>query len=119
MVVRKFPRYPVAISSTLVQRDKLRYNAFVKDLSLKGCRLESVIRPFTGMQLELLVDLPGEATPIHINKATVRWTGSHGIGVEFSSMAPAEQERLKRAVEQLSVTAGQAVILPTEGLPKT
>jgi len=33
-------------------------------------------------------------------------------------MAPAEQERLKRAVEQLSVTAGQAVILPKEELPK-
>jgi hypothetical protein len=118
MVVRKFPRFPVAIPSTLVQRDKLRYNASVKDLSLKGCRLESTIRPFTGMQVELLIELPGEATPIHINKATVRWTGSHGIGVEFLGIAPHEQERLKRMVEQLSVKAGQALIIPKGELPK-
>lgn len=119
MVVRKFPRFPVTIPSTLVQRDKLRYNASVKDLSLKGCRLESVVRPFTGMQVELLIEMPGEATPIHISKGTVRWSGSQGIGVEFLTMAPAEQERLKRVVEQLSVTTGQALIVPKGELPKT
>lgn len=118
MVVRKFPRFPVAIPSTLVQRDKLRYNASVKDLSLKGCRLESVVRPFTGMQVELLVQLPGEATPIHITKATVRWSGSQGIGVEFLTVAPSEQERLKQMVEQLSITAGQALVFPKDELLK-
>lgn len=118
MVVRKFPRFPVTIPSTLVQRDKLRYNASVKDLSLKGCRLESVVRPFTGMQVELLIQLEGESAPIHISKATVRWSGSQGIGIEFLTVAPAEQERLKQMVEQLSVTAGQALILPKGELPK-
>ena len=118
MVVRKFPRFPVTIPSTLVQRDKLRYNASVKDLSLKGCRLESVVRPFTGMQVELLLELPGEATPIHVSKATVRWSGSQGIGIEFLTLAPPEQERLKRVVEQASVKAGQALIVPQGELPK-
>lgn len=118
MVTRKFPRFPVAIPSTLVQRDKLRYNASVKDLSLKGCRLESVVRPFTGMQVELLIELPGEPTPIHISRGAVRWSGSHGIGVEFLTVAPPEQERLKKMVEQLTVTAGQALIVPQGELPK-
>lgn len=108
MVVRKFPRFPVTIQSTLIQRDKLRYNASLKDLSLKGCRLESIIRPFTGMQIELLLQLPGEATPITISNAAVRWTGSHGIGVEFLSVAPPHQERLNRVVEQLLAKAGHA-----------
>lgn len=119
MVVRKFPRFPVTIPSTLVQRDKLRYNASVKDLSLKGCRLESVVRPFTGMQVELLLELPGESTPIHVGKATVRWSGSQGIGIEFLALAPPEQERLKRVVEQASVNAGQALIVPQGELPKS
>ena len=119
MVTRKFPRFPVAIPSTLVQRDKLRYNASVKDLSLKGCRLESVVQPFTGMQVELLIELPGEPTPIHISKGTVRWSGSQGIGVEFLVVTPAEQERLKQVLEQLSVTVGQALIVPKGELPKT
>lgn len=118
MVTRKFPRFPVTIPSTLVQRDKLRYNASVKDLSLKGCRLESVVQPFTGMQVELFIELPGEPTPIHISRGAVRWSGPQGIGVEFLTVAPTEQERLKRVVEQLSVTAGQALIIPKGTLPK-
>ncbi|MBI3357351.1 MAG: PilZ domain-containing protein [Nitrospirae bacterium] len=108
MVVRKFPRFPVTMPSTLIQKDKLRYNASLKDLSLNGCRVESIIRPFTGMQLELLLQLPGEATPITISNAAVRWTGSHGIGVEFLTVAPPHQERLNRVVEQLSAKVGQA-----------
>ncbi len=108
MVTRKFPRFPVTMQSTLIQRDKLRYNASLKDLSLKGCRVESIIRPFTGMQIELLLQLPGEAAPLTISNATVRWTGSHGIGVEFLTIAPPHQERLNRVVEQLSAKVVQA-----------
>jgi hypothetical protein len=108
MVVRKFPRFPVSIPSTLIQKDKLRYNAALRDLSLKGCRVESVIRPFTGMQIELLLQLPGEATPITISNATVRWTGSHGIGLEFLTVAPPHQERLNRVIERLSAQVGNA-----------
>jgi hypothetical protein len=108
MVVRKFPRFPVTIPSTLIQRDKLRYTGSVKDLSQKGCRVESVIRPFTGMQLELHLQPPGEATPITISNATVRWTGSHGIGFEFLTVAPADQERLNRVLGGLSAKVGNA-----------
>ena len=96
------------MQSTMVQRDKLRYNASMKDLSLKGCRVESIIRPFTGMQLEMQLELPGEATPLMISNATVRWTGSHGIGLEFLTIAPPHQERLNRMLEQLSAKAGHA-----------
>ncbi|HEY7531918.1 MAG TPA: PilZ domain-containing protein [Nitrospiraceae bacterium] len=108
MVVRKFPRFPVAIPSILIQKDKLRYQASLRDLSLKGCRIESLIRPFTGMQVELIIQLPGESIPITINNAAIRWTGSHGIGVEFLTVAPPHQERLSRVVEQLSTQVGRA-----------
>ena len=108
MVVRKFPRFPVTIPSILIQKDKLRYKASLRDLSLKGCRIESLIRPFTGMQVELIIQLPGESVPITINNAAVRWTGSHGIGVEFLTVAPPHQERLNRVVEQLSTRVGRA-----------
>jgi hypothetical protein len=108
MVVRKFPRFPITMPSTLIQQDRLRYSASLRDLSLKGCRVDSIIRPFTGMQLEIHLQLPEEATPITVSKAAVRWSGSHGIGVEFLSMAPPQQERLNRVVEQLSAKAGHA-----------
>jgi c-di-GMP-binding flagellar brake protein YcgR len=118
MVVRKFPRFPVSAPSTLVQQDKLRYNALVKDLSLKGCRLESTLRPFTGMQVELFLQVEANATPIHISKATVRWSGARGIGVEFRTIEAPDQERLKQIVEQLSITAGKALIVSKGELPK-
>jgi len=107
MVVRKFPRFPVTVPSTLIQRDKLRYTGTVKDLSRKGCRIESVIRPFSGMQLELHLQPPGDPTPIMISNAAVRWTGLHGIGLEFLTVLPTEQERLNRVLEQLSAKVPQ------------
>ncbi|MDH5641829.1 MAG: PilZ domain-containing protein [Nitrospira sp.] len=102
MVVRKFPRFTVTLPSTLIQKDKLRYTGSVKNLSRKGCRIESVIRPFSGMQLELHLQMPGDSKPIMITNAAVRWTGLHGIGLEFLTVSPPEQERLNRILEQLS-----------------
>ena len=112
MVVRKFPRFPVTIPSTLIQRDKLRYTGSVKDISQKGCRIESVIRPFTGMQLELQIQPVGETTPITISNAAIRWTGTHSIGVEFLSLAPSEQERLNRVLAQFAPPSGK-ILLPS------
>ncbi|MEK7300087.1 MAG: PilZ domain-containing protein, partial [Nitrospirota bacterium] len=66
------------------------------------CRVESVIRPFTGMQLEVSLQLPGEATPITITNAAVRWPGSHGIGIEFLTIAPPQLERLTQLITKLS-----------------
>jgi len=108
MVVRKFPRHSVTLPSTLIQRDKLRYAGSVKDLSQKGCRIESVIRPFTGMQLELQLEPSGETTPITITNAAVRWTGLHGIGIEFLTVSPPDQARLNRVLEQLAAKVGTA-----------
>ena len=108
MVVRKFPRHSVTLPSTLIQRDKLRYTGSVKDLSQKGCRIESVIRPLTGMQLELQLEPSGETTPITITNAAVRWTGLHGIGFEFLTVSPPDQARLNRVLEQLAAKVGTA-----------
>ena len=102
MVTRKFPRYQAQITSVLMQRDRLKYNASIHDVSLKGCRVESVIKPFTGMQLEVSLQLPGEAAPIIITNAAVRWTGSHGIGIEFLTIAPPQLERLTHLITKLS-----------------
>ncbi|MBH0178924.1 MAG: PilZ domain-containing protein [Nitrospira sp.] len=108
MVVRKFPRLSLTLPCTLIQRDKLRYTGSVKDLSQKGCRIESVIRPFTGMQLEVQLQPLGEATPITISNAAVRWTGSHGIGFEFLTVSPPDQARLNRILEQHTSKVGAA-----------
>lgn len=106
MVTRKFPRFSTSMPSILVQRDRVRYNASLCDVSLKGCRVESPIKPFTGMQLEVSLQLPGSLTPITISNATVRWTGSHGIGIEFLKISPDQLERLSNLIMELGPKPG-------------
>ncbi|HEY7531168.1 MAG TPA: PilZ domain-containing protein [Nitrospiraceae bacterium] len=101
MVVRKYPRFPVTFPSTLVQKDTFRHKGSLRDLSVRGCRVETIIQPFTGMQLEIHLHIPGDPNPIKITKATVRWSGSHGVGMEFLSLAPGHQERLAQVLQGL------------------
>ena len=57
----KHRRFLVSMPSTLVQRDQFRHKGSIRDLSAKGCRVESmIIAPFTGMQVTLLLHIPGE-----------------------------------------------------------
>jgi hypothetical protein len=91
--------------STLVQRDQFRHKGSVRDLSAKGCRVQSMIAPFTGMQVTLLLHLPGETVPLTIENAAVRWCGSQGMGIEFLVVAAPEQARLGRFIQQLEKTA--------------
>jgi hypothetical protein len=92
--------------STLVQKDKFRYKGSVRDLSIKGCRVESLISPFTGMQVSVILHVVGEANPVTIDNAAVRWCGSHGIGMEFLNVAKPEQDRLDRIIQQLEARGG-------------
>jgi len=67
-----------------------------------------MISPFTGMQLSVQLHVPGEPQPIVITNAAVRWSGSSGIGLEFLTVAPPDQDRLDRMIQQLqSKTASQ------------
>lgn len=106
MVTRKHPRFPVRLQSTLVHDTHFRHAGSIQDLSIKGCRMASIISPFTGMQMAMLLHVPGEATPIAIEKAAVRWCGSAGIGMEFLMVAPPHQDRLNRILQQLGSKPG-------------
>jgi hypothetical protein len=66
--------------------------------------MESVLSPFTGMQVTLLLHVPGEVNPIKIDNAAVRWCGSQGIGVEFLIIAPPEQVRLVNLIKKMENT---------------
>lgn len=104
MVTRKHRRFLVSMPSILVQRDQFQHKGSVRDLSAKGCRVESLITPFTGMQVTLLLHIPGEPVPLKIENAAVRWCGLQGIGMEFLVVAEPEQVRLGRYIQQLEKT---------------
>ena len=106
MVTRKHPRFPVSFSSTLVHKDHFRHAGSVRNLSVKGCRVDSIISPFTGMQLTVQLHIPGELQPIVIDNATVRWSGSAGIGLEFLTITPPHQDRLDHMIQRLQPKSG-------------
>ena len=101
MVIRKYPRFPVSFSSTLVHKNRFSHAGSVRNISAKGCRVDSIISPFTGMQLTVQLHVPGEPQPILIDNAAVRWSGSAGIGLEFLTVASPHQDRLDRMIQQL------------------
>ena len=106
MVTRKHPRFSVSLSSTLVHKDHFSHAGSVRNLSVNGCRVDSIISPFTGMQLTVQLHVPGDSQPIVIANAAVRWSGSSGIGLEFLTVAPPHQDRLDRMILRLQPKTG-------------
>ena len=108
MVVRQYPRFPACFSGTLIHQSHLYGISKALDLSRKGCRLESSLRATAGMTVDLLLYVHEEETPILIQGAVVRWSGPHGIGIEFRTLASPHQERLNHTIHRLETTAGHS-----------
>lgn len=103
MVVRQYPRLPALFSGTLVYQNSSHAITQSVDLSRKGCRLKSNALVFAGMKVDLLLYVPGKEIPLLIQRATVRWSGRQGIGIEFQRLAFPHQERLDTFLHQLTI----------------
>jgi hypothetical protein len=108
MVVRQHPRFPASFSGTLGYQNASHQITRSLDLSRKGCRLESSLPATAGMEVDLLLYLSEDETPILIERAVVRWSGARGIGIEFQSLAPHNQKRLDRTLQRLDAKVGSA-----------
>lgn len=60
------------------------------------------------MTVDLLLYIHEAEPPILIQRAVVRWSGRHGIGIEFRSLASPHQERLNHTIQQLETIAGHS-----------
>ena len=108
MVIRQFPRFTTSFSGTLIHQNRLHEISKALDLSRKGCRIESSLRAIAGMHVDLLLYIHEAGTPILIQGAVVRWSGTHGTGIEFRSLASPHQERLENTIQQLESTVGHS-----------
>src|SRR5262245_20768585 len=108
MVVRQYPRFAAYFSGTLVYQNRPHEISKALDLSRKGCRLESPQQAIAGMNVDLLLYLHEGGTPILIQGSVDRWSGRHGIGIEFRSLASPHQERLEGTIKQLESTVGHS-----------
>jgi hypothetical protein len=60
------------------------------------------------MTVDLLLCIHEGESPILIQGAVVRWSGRHGIGIEFRSLTSPHQERLNHTIYQLEARAGHS-----------
>ena len=72
--------------------------ARVLDLSAGGCRAESSSPVEVGMELKLSLFLTDHPWPIRIDGAIVRWVSGDTFVVEFFSIRPAVQDRIRKFV---------------------
>jgi hypothetical protein len=105
MVVRQNPRFPASFSGTIVHQSHLYQISQARDLSRKGCRLESGFQAIAGMKVDLILYISEETIPILIQGAVVRWSGAHGIGIQFQSLASPHRERFNSTLQRLEATA--------------
>ncbi len=73
----------------------------VSNLSVGGCKVDSKASAYIGRYLALDVFLRDEQTRLEVDQAAVRWAKEQEFGLEFISMRPEEQARLRRFVSTL------------------
>ena len=73
---------------------KKRVKGLTNDLSLEGCRIHGNLVVRHGQHLPLRLHLPGQESPIVVERATVRWVGEKDFGFQFMSIPSSERERL-------------------------
>ena len=73
----------------------------IMNLSKSGCRVKTDSQVYSGMQVSLRFDVPGETSPLCIERAAVRWNSGGELGVGFISVASPHKERLDQLLERL------------------
>jgi hypothetical protein len=101
------------------QRSNLRYRALFRssfssvamvggegsllDVSVRGCRIESLIEVKPGATLEVRIEVIESKPPIQIQAAVVRWSREREFGLEFEVIAPTEWGHLQDVVKQIEL----------------
>ncbi len=73
----------------------------LSDLAVRGCKVESIAIVYIGLYLTMRVCLRGQEATLQVDQAAVRWAKEQEFGIEFISMRPEEEARLRRFVSTL------------------
>jgi hypothetical protein len=73
----------------------------VEDVSVNGCKVRSTKPATVKTDLRLQFYPPGQASPIEVEQAVVRWSGHGEFGVQFRKMGHAHLERLQQLLSEM------------------
>jgi hypothetical protein len=103
---RKYPRYVVALPAILDDGGR-RQAVTVIDISREGCRIRCPDATPSEKYFRLELHLAGATEALAIDLAVMRWARNGDIGVEFISLSPLHQERLRAVIRTCEEAAEQ------------
>ena len=103
MDLRKNLRFHVHFRSSFSSVGMVGGEGDIVDLSISGCRIDSVTDVQPGASLEVRIVTKTQESPIEIQLAIVRWKRGRQFGVEFVTMDTGEWARLQHTVEQIEM----------------
>jgi hypothetical protein len=103
---RKYPRYVVALPAVLDDGGR-RQAVTVIDISREGCRIRCPDATPGEKYFRLDLHLAGATESLAIDLAVMRWARNGDIGVEFISLSPLHQARLRAVIRTCEEAAEQ------------
>ncbi len=106
---RKHPRIQVQwrisffVGPSSLKEGRISGAGTASDLSVRGCRVLSDTRVYSGMQMELRLYMPDDLMPMEVHQAMVRWSQGREFGLQFLRIAPEEEQRLRRFVNNFEM----------------
>ena len=100
---RVTPRLRVQLHTLFSDSTKLEGIGTMLDVSMGGCRLESVATVEPGMSLELrIIHAPDIEWPLKIEAASVQWVRGQTFGLAFFRLKEDERQRLEQLIDHLT-----------------
>ena len=98
---RQAARFPVVMHAVYAYTDASGGEGVVEDVSINGCKVRSTKPATVKAELRLQFFPPGQAAPIEIEQAVVRWSGDGEFGVQFNRVGHAHTARLHQLLNEL------------------
>ena len=90
---RRATRHPLLLPVEVDGKKGVKW--LTNNLSLGGCMMHGNLAMRRGQQLTLRLHLPGQESPIVVEKAAVRWVAGGDVGLQFLSLHSGERQRLQ------------------------
>ena len=90
---RRFRRHSILLPVEVDGKEGVK--GLTDNLSLGGCRMNGNLAVRRGQHLTLRLRLPGQESPIIIERAAVRWVVEKDFGLQFMSIPVSERVRLE------------------------
>jgi hypothetical protein len=73
----------------------------ITNISTSGCRAESDINMAEGLDVQVMIQLPNQSSPVKVERAAVRWVSGNAFGLNFILFFPSERSRLRTFIENI------------------